>query len=527
MLNERTYWSLIACFFALTITFLVLFLTAPATTATAANLNTNLSARSSGADSFRMLTASNPFDKIDRIYYINMDARTDRKYQIEQELKNMNVPWAKVQRVSGVVAAVGALGCSKAHLNALKDCQDHGYANCLILEDDFMFKSGRETVYAQFEKFWQLNLAWDMVLLSSNTIRFETTYLDFLIRLKEAQTTAGYLVNSAFLPALLDNVSRGIELLEQNTSQGDYCIDQYWKRLQEQSNWYTFTPVLAHQRDGYSDIEKRNVSYDDKREVAQNSTRPVDYIISVLSCVPRLKKSTKQTDALNLLLKNHNIQYFYYYGDPTVSQDFRVNLTASLVCVRDRDDYLNLSHKIGQMIHFLTNYVRVNQSCSHVKGFLFIDDDLDMFPTAFWNFLEARQTIAYWGNTATHTSLFSDHLKAKNEQSTVIHKTLLSYPELLEYPIKVRNGVTYCSGGCFYVRADTLYDLANLTYAFTPFPETAEELNFHKKTDLASGQVYFDELCVFDDLDIGAALKDIGITAVHAPIKEIVHWEGL
>jgi len=479
------------------------------------------------ADAETLLFTPNPFDKIDRIYYINMDNRPDRKYQLETELKSMNVPWHKVHRIAGVVAKNGALGCSKAHLNALKDFANHDYQTVLILEDDFMFKQGREEVFSQLSKFWNLNLIWDVVLFSSYSLQYEPTYVDFLIRLIDAQTASGYMVNRAFLPKLLSNFETGLELLERDPTNGSFCVDQYWKLLQPSHNWYTFHPVMAHQRPGYSDIEKTNVDYLDKNDIILPETKSVPYIISILSCLPRLKKSQKQIAALNLLLKNHNIQYFIYYGDPNLSKEFELNLSDSTVCVRDKDDYLNLSHKIGQMIHFLKNYKNINNSCSDVKGFLFIDDDLDIFTDKFFQFLEDRHTESYWGNTFKHHSEYSDHLKTKNQQSTLIKNTLLKYPELLKYPIKVSTDVTYCSGGCFYLKNNTLTQLSNLTYAFKPFPETAADLEFHKKIDPKTGQTYFADLSVFSDIDIGSALHDIQITAVHAPIKEIVYWEGL
>jgi len=517
------------------ITFIVLYTTQsntstpqPASVSSTESIGTNqmerLQLRAATA-SKNAIIGCNPFENIDKIYYINMDKRKDRKYEIESELKSLNVPWHKVQRIPGVISTIGALGCSKAHLNALKDCRDNNYSNCLILEDDFMFKQERQEIFNQLNKFWNLNIVWDVVLFSSNTIQQEATYVDFLLRLKEAQTTAGYMVNANFLPQLIENVEKGIALLESDNNNMSFCIDQYWKLLQPNNNWFTFFPVMAHQRDGYSDIEKKTVSYADKNEIAVQQ-RPVHYIISVLSCVPRLKKSKKEIEALDILLKNHNIQYFFYYGNSNLPQDFELNLNESTVCVKDRDDYLNLSHKIGQMMSFLRSYVTLNMKCTDIKGFLFIDDDLDIYTDNFLNFLDSRSTIPYWGNTATHKEDYSDHLKTKNEQSSIIQKTLLAYPELLSYPIKVKNNVEYCSGGCFYLSYSTLNMLSSLTGPFKPFPEDATELSYHKKVD-DTGKTYFDNLCVFNDLDIAVALKSIGITPLYAPIKEIVYWEGL
>jgi GR25 family glycosyltransferase involved in LPS biosynthesis len=513
---------------AIAITFIVLYATKNTTNSNKNDtpIATNSDDRQTPTDPIVLPNpVQNPFEKIDKIYYINLDHRTDRKYQIESELRLMNVPSHKVQRIPGIIESIGALGCSKAHLLALQDCLQNNYQNCLILEDDFMFKLGRYEVYQQLNKFWTLNPTWDVVLLASNTKQFEPTYVNFLVRLTEAQTASGYLVNATFLPQLIENVTQGIQLLEADQTNTNACIDQHWKSLQPKSHWYTFTPVMAHQRPGYSDIEKTQVNYTDQNELTMPKP-PVSYIISVLSCAPRLKKSIKQIAALETIRQNHNIQYFFYYGDPDLSDIYEVNLEETTVCVKARDDYLNLSHKIGQMMHFLQNYIAINHYTATLKGVLFIDDDLEMYPEKLYNFLEARYTIPYWGNMIRHNMDYSDHLKQKNEQSSLIQQTLLQYPELLQYPIKIPNGVAYCSGGCFYLSTPTLTTLLNLTYAFQPFPQNATELEFHKRTD-DTGKIYFDNLCIFNDSDIGSALNDVGITPTKEPIREIVYWEGL
>ena len=41
----------------------------------------------------------------------------------------------------------------------------------------------------------------------------------------------------------------------------NYYVDQSWKVLQPNDNWYSFTPSVAHQRTSYSDIENKIIDY--------------------------------------------------------------------------------------------------------------------------------------------------------------------------------------------------------------------------------------------------------------------------
>lgn len=55
---------------------------------------------------------------------------------------------------------------------------------------------------------------------------------------------------------MLENYKEGLQRLQET-----YALDQYLGRLHASGNWYIVLPMLAVQRPGYSDIEKRHVSY--------------------------------------------------------------------------------------------------------------------------------------------------------------------------------------------------------------------------------------------------------------------------
>jgi GR25 family glycosyltransferase involved in LPS biosynthesis len=204
----------------------------------------------------------NPFDKFDIIYYINLDKRKDRKNQILQELSNMNINMTKVKRIPGVISSLSCVGCSKAHLNALKDFEQNNYKNCLILEDDFHFVLEKTKTFELLNDFWKGESPWDVLMISGNIRRYKPTDLSYLYKITNAQTTSGYAVNRNYLPILMKNFEDGInKYVIANKRTPALCIDIYWKRLQPSGNWFVINPKLGRQREGYSDIECRNTNY--------------------------------------------------------------------------------------------------------------------------------------------------------------------------------------------------------------------------------------------------------------------------
>lgn len=203
-----------------------------------------------------------PFDNFDQIYYINLDKRVDRNEQILDEMNKMDFDMSKVTRISGINHEIGSLGCSMSHLNILLDCQKKNYKNCLIFEDDFVFKNTKQETYKILSDFWNTNKQWDIVMFSGYIRKYKPTDFKFLFKVIDAQTTSGYAVNKCFLPTLIKNYQEGIDqYIKLNKKNGQLCIDIYWKKLQENANWFVLYPKLGSQRPGYSDIEKKIVNY--------------------------------------------------------------------------------------------------------------------------------------------------------------------------------------------------------------------------------------------------------------------------
>ena len=101
---------------------------------------------------------------------------------------------------------------------------------------------------------------WDVLLLSCNLEKREN-YNDIVDRVKNSQTTSGFLVNKNYYEKLLDNFKTGYKHLNSTLNAESYCIDQYWKLLQKTDNWFILKNKAGIQRESYSDISGGNVNY--------------------------------------------------------------------------------------------------------------------------------------------------------------------------------------------------------------------------------------------------------------------------
>jgi hypothetical protein len=454
---------------------------------------------------------------IDHTYYINLDARTDRRYHVESELKRMGL-FAQSTRVAGVLDKFGALGCSKAHLNALELFETSEHTTALIIEDDPLFQTSRNDFDNILTRFQHLHWKWDVILLACVLHKIEPTKADFVLKVLDGQTTAAYIVHKSFLPTLITNVKQGIDLLEKGEkAQHDYCIDIFWKELQPTNQWYTFYPTQVVQRDDFSDIEQRHVHYKSGVNHLETSTL-VEYIICVKTCVPRLHQFPEQRTVLNQICKKGNILYFVYYGNPDQKEPIVCeNEYVSLQC---KDDYLNLCHKFGMMVQFLTSFIGATKRGSLLKGIFFTDDDIKLQEEPFYAFLESHKQFAYWGKTATypHVSNLSSHIMDKAEQSIAFDGWLQTYyPELLVYEIEVPK-VTFCAGGGFFLNVSSLYAVMHADNRFVAFPDS-QDLKHHIENDCLKN------LHVFDDTEVALALQDAHIFATHvSDLDKIASW---
>ena len=201
------------------------------------------------------------FKKIDIIYYINLDHRTDRNEQFLNEMKKINFPSNKIKRISAIENNNGSIGCSSSHVKTLDEFINSPHNICIIFEDDFEFYNPININL--MNKILNHN-DFDIICLSANDINSTDTNHSYLKKINNSQTTSGYIVTKKFAKEhLYKNFIDGLKLLKENQHLIHiYSIDQYWKLLQPDNKWFVSNPKLGKQRESYSDILKGNVNYE-------------------------------------------------------------------------------------------------------------------------------------------------------------------------------------------------------------------------------------------------------------------------
>lgn len=211
---------------------------------------------------------------IDHVLYINLPLRADRNKEVKNELDILGLPYT---RIEGVVNKFGGLGCSMAHLKAIKYAKTNNFKNVLICEDDIHFKFNRGELHNNLvQALTYLGNDYDVLMLTGGRVKSYNIVNTKVVRQVEtAQTRTAYLVNSTYYDTLIANfddnvrelVSRGPRSYTGNVDDQQYGYgfagDQYWKHLQPVDRWFIMKPRQCKQRKSFSDIQKITADYSD------------------------------------------------------------------------------------------------------------------------------------------------------------------------------------------------------------------------------------------------------------------------
>jgi GR25 family glycosyltransferase involved in LPS biosynthesis len=194
-------------------------------------------------------------NQIDRIIYINLDSREDRRSEIESVLHNYSLT-DRSERFSAIYRAppMGIAGCGYSHLAVLKLAKERKYKRVCILEDDFIFTVPREGLEQKLQTLFDSEMMFDVFMLSYNLIQWRSIpeQADY-IRILSAETASGYIVSEHYYDTLIQLYETNIPLLEQTGAHWIYANDQIWKELQSRDKWLGFAMPVGKQRPSFSD----------------------------------------------------------------------------------------------------------------------------------------------------------------------------------------------------------------------------------------------------------------------------------
>ena len=181
-----------------------------------------------------------------KILYINLDHRTDRREHIEKHFPNS-------ERFSAIKDANGGyFGCVRSHIQCLKIAKYRRYESIIILEDDFKYKDERTLLSMDIPE------TFDMLLLSNLISGGDTTkYDDKFDRVFKAQWTSGYLIHQNFYDTLINTFEDSLKALYEKYSRENY-LDIYWNKIFKDSLILKHKNIIGGQLENdFSDIQKK------------------------------------------------------------------------------------------------------------------------------------------------------------------------------------------------------------------------------------------------------------------------------
>ncbi len=193
---------------------------------------------------------------VDKILYINLDEREDRRKIMQTFFEKGNIPLEKVVRLSATKRKYGALGCLESHTRALMMAKQENWKNVLILEDDLEWLEQFEENYKKLEELTKLP-KWDVIMLVGWYWKYNFP------RVYNANNAGAYLVNSSYYDTFLQNRRTSAFKLRNGFGfefrSPKYAADGGWIPLQKKDDWYALEPCMCRQVDGYSNNSNKQI----------------------------------------------------------------------------------------------------------------------------------------------------------------------------------------------------------------------------------------------------------------------------
>jgi glycosyl transferase family 25 len=204
-----------------------------------------------------------PWTFVDKVVYINADARQDRRDIMDKFFREGQIPLSKVGRFSAIMTEKnGFIGCAKSHIGVLELAKQNQWKSVLVLEDDlewidFLKKYGKLDILG--------NKKYDALMLTGAYIDVKNEE-----NVKMSLYTNAYIVKEHYYDTLIQNFKEGIEkkiqAFEEKTVR-EYLdifahvfnVDVYWSKLQYKDNWLCVNPPICQQVASYSNINNQTI----------------------------------------------------------------------------------------------------------------------------------------------------------------------------------------------------------------------------------------------------------------------------
>lgn len=195
-------------------------------------------------------------------FYINLDKRSDRKAHFE-ELKKKHPFFKAVQRFPAIENNNGSIGCCSSHIAAIQKCKELDGDVFMICEDDLIIFN--EQHFDSMVNTLDITADWDVLTLTPRGDSMPNEDLpNNYIRIKNNQTATAYLIKRHMIDILLETLQFGLDQMKLGGNTDYFACDQSWKKLQTPYKFYYYKNIFAGQLEGFSDIEKHLVNYNER-----------------------------------------------------------------------------------------------------------------------------------------------------------------------------------------------------------------------------------------------------------------------
>lgn len=189
------------------------------------------------------------FDFVDKVVYINLAERTDRKDTILAQLKRI-VPDEKVVRFDAIKVWPPTEGCPMSHIAVLEMAKANRWKTVMVLEDDAILP-----LTEKFEKGYAslvdiVSRPYDAIVLGL----LNPTYNHETKRVTSSLSTVAYIVSEHYYDTLIGNLKEGLEGLQRTGEYSVYALDQWWWKLMEKDKWFGTYPSIFIQDNTHSSI---------------------------------------------------------------------------------------------------------------------------------------------------------------------------------------------------------------------------------------------------------------------------------
>lgn len=193
-------------------------------------------------------------DFFDEAWYINLDARPDRREEVETEFRHIGID-RLVRRFAAITPEVRTpencvIASGQSHLAIIADAKSRGLENVLIFEDDVMFPPGGRAIIERALDELARRDDWDLFYFSANIFEDPLERVDdHLLRVQGCYCIHAYAVHARAFDRVLEYRPR------------DEPFDAFLTRVPFVR--YSAYPLAASQREGMSDNVGGVTAYDE------------------------------------------------------------------------------------------------------------------------------------------------------------------------------------------------------------------------------------------------------------------------